>query len=195
MKVLKCRCSDEEVCSDAYEFEPIHKGHVLKVKCTMKKYKLNEEIKLAGENKSAEDADDDGHVGEEEIMMFDILKDFHLVKCEYIYLRKHLTEFMKDNMETLKKYIKDDIDEKDLFDKKTKDEKEAEFDETWEEFKVEINEFFKWAKTEISAKHLDVYTLDCDCDHDMKTIKAFFWGVGEENYMYFLKPQLREESY
>merc|ERR1719210_1555467 len=114
-------------------------------------------------------------------MMFDVLHDFKLKKCNYMTLKKHITQYVgdKDNVERFQKYIKDDIEEKDCLGKKSDCEKEDECKKCWGEWKQNVGEFLKWAKSELGKGTLDVYTCDEDENHDCATAKVFIWGEGE----------------
>lgn len=196
MKVLECRVSGEEMCSDAFDLKPVFGGYVYKVPVTWKVYKIGEDFALAGANPSAEEEAEaaDSELTERKL---DYLKTFDNLKpCAYIEQRSELKKYFsnKERLTSWKKFLQASIDEEDICDKKSDEEKKTELATLGKDWLGEIQKFRDFLIEEFKKGNLEIYCASVDNSEDDDGAKIFYVGDDSGDHMYVVKHWFREEK-
>ena len=190
MLVFIDRATGEDHFSDAFKFEEVFGGAVVKVPVKWGFFSDNEDVQLAGSNPSAEDGDDGGEGGETKERKIDLVHQFKLVECQYMN-KKGFKEWLTDeeNLSRWKKYLTESLQEKDF---KLSDEEAAKQVEDTEmkAWKKELTNFAKfllpqWKNTMIFH----------DVKEDIEGAKIFYVGDEEGDFFYYIKALYRTDKF
>ncbi|XP_063693521.1 uncharacterized protein LOC134825287 [Bolinopsis microptera] len=188
MLVFIDRCTGEDHFSDAYAYEELFGGAIVKAACKWGHYSNNEDVVLAGSNPSAEDGEEAGTETSER--KIDLVHQFKLVECNYMN-KKGFKEWLtdEDNMTRWKKFFVDGLQEKDY---KLSDEDALAKVEggAMKEWKKELTNFAKFILPQ--WKNVMVYH---DVKEDLEGAKIFYIGDGEGDNFYYINNLYRTEKF
>jgi hypothetical protein len=164
MLVFIDRATGEDHFSDAFKYEEVFGGAVIKVPVKWGMFSDNEDVQLAGSNPSAEGVFEGGE-SETKERKIDLVHQFKLVECNYMN-KKGFKEWLTDeeNLSRWKKYLADALQDKDF---KLSDEEAAKQVEDTEmkAWKKEIQNFAKfllpqWKNVGIFHVSIDILHID-----------------------------------
>ena len=190
MLVFIDRCTGEDHFSDAFKYEEVFGGTVIKVPVKWGYFSDNEDVKLAGSNPSAEDGEED-QGGETKERKIDLVHQFKLTKCEYMN-KKGFKEWLneEDNKKRWKQYLVDALLEKD-YKLSDEDALAQEVDGGLnKEWKMGLQEFVKFILPQ--WKNVEIYH---DVKEDIEGAKIFYIGDEEGDHFYYIKSLYKTEKF
>merc|ERR1711937_279728 len=175
--------------SDAFSYEEVFGGAVVKVPCKWGFFSDNEDVKLAGSNPSAEEAEEDGG-GETKERKIDLVHQFKLVECQYMN-KKGFKEWLTDeeNLSRWKQYLADSLQEKNF--KLSDEEAVAQVEDgLMKEWKKELTNFAKFLLPQ--WKNVMIFH---DVKEDIEGAKIFYVGDENGDYFYYIKDLYRTDKF
>ena len=189
MLVFIDRATGEDHFSDAFAYEELFGGAIVKVKCKWGYFSENEDVKLAGSNPSAE-ADAEEEAGETKERKIDLVHQFKLVECTYMN-KKGFKEWLmdEDNLKRWQKYLTEALQEKDF---KLSDEDAAAKVEggLMKEWKKELTNFAKFLLPQ--WKNVMIFH---DVKEDIEGAKIFYVGDDSGDHFYYIKDLYRTDKF